>query len=93
MSTERELVAAFEISSNANEDRWAYAYWNAQDAVKAAAKDAGFAADEVDLSSEMGGRVVIGSCPDGRQFEARVIARESIPGDAYPRRMDVQKDA
>lgn len=84
MERNRTLVAVFEISDDANEDRWADAMWRAEAAAKQAAIEAGAAESDVTISGHQQG-YVIGALPDGREFEARVATNPALPAHAFPR--------
>lgn len=84
MERNRTLVAVFEISDDANEDRWADAMWRAETAAKQAAVDAGAAESDVTISRHHEG-YAIGALPDGREFEARVATNPALPASAFPR--------
>lgn len=78
------LVAVFEISDDANEDRWADATWQAELAARDAAVATGAGANDIVLTRGMSN--VVAALPDGREFEARVattaaaLASYSLPG-------------
>lgn len=80
------LVAVFEISDDANEDRWADASWRAEFAVREAAENAGAAADDVTVVRS--GFNAVASTPDGRQFEARITTTAGMASYQLPRRRD-----
>jgi hypothetical protein len=79
----RVLVAVFEISDDAGEDRWADAMWRAEAATKQAAVDAGAAEGDVTISRHHQGYVIC-ALSDGREFEARVATNPALPAFAFP---------
>jgi hypothetical protein len=83
MERKRTLVAVFEISVDAHEDRWADAMWRAEAAAKQAAVDAGAADTDVTISRHHRG-CVVGALPDGREFEARVATNPALSAFAFP---------
>jgi hypothetical protein len=89
VETGPELVALFEISPHANRDTRVRATWHAEIAVRKAAVTAGIPENEVEITHELYGSVVIATGGDGRQFEARVVVNPELKGWSFPRRIDL----
>lgn len=83
-----DVVAAIEMSDDANEDRWADAFWRAECAAREAAEAAGADADELTVQRSHLGSVTV-QAPDGRAFRAvirtsRAMHRVDLPRVARP---------
>lgn len=79
-----------EVSDDANEDRWADAFWRAECAAREAALAAGADADELTIRRDHRGSVEV-AIPDGRVFRARIVATSAMHRVALPRLVDPEK--
>jgi hypothetical protein len=85
MAKEEQLVAAFEISANANEDYWNYALRDTELAVRQAAVDAGFREDELTVDVSHAGKVTLSARDD--RLVGYVVTKEGLPPWTAPRRI------
>ncbi|WP_174546350.1 hypothetical protein [Nocardiopsis dassonvillei] len=90
-ATEEHPVAVFSISGNSNEDAWAQATWQAEIAARKAAEEAGTPKEAVKIRYELGGRRVIASNHEGREFQAWVVTNESQPPSIVPQQKNPQE--
>ena len=77
-------VAVIEVSDDANEDRWADAFWRAECAAHEAAVAAGADPQELTVERDHRGSVTFRSS-DGRAFQAVVRANPSMHRVELPR--------
>lgn len=82
--TEVPDVAAIEVSDDANEDRWADAFWRAECAAREAAETAGAQPDEFEVERNHLGSATIRT-PDGGAFRAVIRPRRSMHRVELPR--------
>lgn len=85
MSAEPELVTVVEISDDANEDRWADAFWAAEVAARDAALASGACEDELTVRRGQGWTVVV-EVSGGRAFAARVRTTSEMHRVELPRK-------
>jgi hypothetical protein len=70
-------VAVVEVSDDANEDRWADAFWQAECAARQAAVAAGAESDKLTVERDHRGSVIVRGS-DGRAFQALVRTTRSM---------------
>lgn len=86
---EPDPVVVVEVSDDANEDRWADAFWRAEDAARAAAVAAGADPQNLVVERDHRGSVTVRG-RDGRAFRAVVRSRAAMHRVELPRLTEPQ---